>query len=117
MYKRNTNSGHDVVWNPEHTDLAEQAMKEMQEEGGVPLHVTLPEDANVPLESDVAAQVKERYKYLVREQDLDEAIRAALDAQEEAEEDGDEEALADAEAEADRLKRQYQEHTGEEWQE
>lgn len=98
MYEKESNTGHKVVWKPEHTDLAEQAI-EKHKGKGVPENVTLPDEANVPVDSDTARSIGYTYKRLV----LDRYIRAALD-------EGDEEI-------AEELKEEYQEHTGEEWEE
>lgn len=96
MYERES-CGRSVVWGPEHHDLAEQAMEEHKGQG-VPEHVTLPDDANVPVDADTAASIRHTYRRLV----LDRDIRAALDEE-------DEEL-------AEELKKEYQKHTGEEWE-
>ena len=63
MYEKTSNSGHKVVWNPENDDLAVRAM-ELTPDTGVPTHVNLPDEANVPVEADVARNVKRTYRWL-----------------------------------------------------
>lgn len=98
MYKKMSNSGHTIKWNPQHTDLAEQAIEEYKGQG-VPENVTLPDDAPVPVDGDTAKSIRHTYKTLV----LDKDIRAALD-------EGDETL-------AEEFKEKYENHTGEEWEE
>lgn len=76
MYERSTASGHLVTWT-ESGQLAELAM-ELVPDTGVPAHVSLPDDANVPVEADVAAQVRDVHRMLEFIDDHDED--ADLDA-------------------------------------
>lgn len=98
MYERKANDGHTVEWKPERQDLAEQAMEEHKGKG-VPENVTLPGEANVPVDADTARSIIHTYRRLV----LDRDIREAFDAEEE--------------ERAEELKEAYLNHTGEEWQE
>ncbi|OIB56595.1 hypothetical protein [Natrialba sp. SSL1] len=63
MYDRESNAGQKVEWNPSDGDIALQAMH-LTPETGVPEHFELPEDANVPVETDVARRVRECYHWL-----------------------------------------------------
>lgn len=98
MYEKTSKSGHKVVWEPEHEDLAEQAIEEYKGKG-VPENVTLPDEANVPVDDETADSIRHRYRALV----LDKDIKAALD-------NGNDTL-------AEELKEEYQGHTGEEWHE
>jgi len=109
MYIKSSQSGQKVVWKPKNQKLAEQAMEEHKGQG-VPEHVTLPDDASVPVGADTARAIRHTYRTLV----LDRDIRAALDAAEDAE---DEETEEEHLAEAEELQERYKDHTGEEWEE
>ena len=94
MYKRESKTGYTVMWSPEHEDLAKQAIEKHKGQG-VPENVAFPDGANVPVDADTAASIRHTYRRLV----LDRGIRAAHDKEDE------------------RLKEEYQKHTGKEWQE
>ena len=64
MYERETNSAHNVEWNPDDAALAEQAMNDV-DGTGVPGTHNLPDEANVPVEAEVAQSVRERYNDLL----------------------------------------------------
>lgn len=64
MYERETETGQKVVWGPDDQNAAKQAMADVPGTG-VPDQVTLPEEANVPLDGDTAQQVRDRYRELV----------------------------------------------------
>lgn len=63
MYERTSESGHTVAWNPENDDLAAHSM-ELTPETGVPEHANLPDESNVPVEADVARNVRRTYSWL-----------------------------------------------------
>ena len=63
MYERTTHNGHTVVWTPDNDGLATKAM-ELTPETGVPEHFVLPDEANVPVETDVARNVKRTFRWL-----------------------------------------------------
>jgi hypothetical protein len=62
MYEREQN-GYTVEWEPSNQTRAEQAMEDVSGTG-VPDTHTLPDEANVPLESSVARDVSARYREL-----------------------------------------------------
>ena len=63
MYVRESHTGRNVRWQPENERLSEQAM-ELTPDTGVPEHVKLPDEANVPVEADVARGVRRAYQWL-----------------------------------------------------
>jgi hypothetical protein len=70
MYERETNSGHTVKWNPEHSDLAAQAMADVAG-SGVSTATEARQKAKVDFGEDaggLAQQVTERYQELVNQQ-------------------------------------------------
>ena len=52
MYERKTESGHEVEWNPEHEEEAEEAMIEVVGEIGV------------EVDRETASEIRERYRDL-----------------------------------------------------
>ena len=63
MYERQSKTGQTVVWNPGETQKAKQAMGDAN---GTNVTATdLPEQANVPVEAEVARKVRERYTTLI----------------------------------------------------
>jgi hypothetical protein len=63
MYQYTTTTGHTVEWIPADTVLAAQAMEDVNGTG-VPNTYTLPDEANVPIDNDVAQKVRARYREL-----------------------------------------------------
>jgi len=63
MYVRESHTGRNVRWQPGDERLAVRAM-ELTPDTGVPEHFNLPDEANVPVEADVARNVKRTFRWL-----------------------------------------------------
>lgn len=69
MYKRQSNSGHEIKWEPEHEDCAAQALAEVEGTGVVTKSQTKDDPADLGNDHELAQQVKERYQTLVEQKE------------------------------------------------
>lgn len=97
MFKR-TQKGVQINWTPTRLALAKQAMEDV-DGTGVTDGATLADGDNVHIDSEVASNVRHRYMTLALSEDIDSLLTN---------DEGDK---------SEKLKKQFQNHTGMDWDE
>ncbi|NEU57111.1 hypothetical protein [Halorussus sp. MSC15.2] len=69
MYKRKSNSGHEIEWEPEDDAIAAQALAEVEETGVVAKSQAEEDAVDIGDDHELAQQVQERYQQLLEQKE------------------------------------------------